>query len=226
MRIPIAIAILVMAGAARADSTPPPPPPASLDTSIIPPRPANNHIMISYPPEARANHQQGIVRLQFTVDVDGIPGDITVTGSSGFPLLDEETVKEVKENWRYIPATKDGKPVAHRLETMVRWALAQEEQKPVQPVEGRDPVQTVEMTEADFPPGAYDKGETGTTHLSVVFNSNGAIIKFGVTTSSGYPDLDWAAMNILRLWKTTPPLLNGRAISFAVPVAMHWPAKP
>lgn len=224
MRILIAITILMMAGTALADSTPPPPP-ASMNEVVTAPRSANNHVMMFYPPEARAKHQQGTVRLKFTVDVDGIPRDITVTESSGFPLLDEETVKEVGENWRYVPAIKDGKPIAGRLETTVRWTLGQDERNPVPSMEKRDPVQNIEMTQADFPPGAFDKGETGTTYLSVVFDSHGAIIKFGTTTSSGYPDLDWAAMNIVRLWKATPPILNGQAITFVVPVAMHWPAK-
>lgn len=226
MRILMAITVLMMADAARADDTPPPPPPpTSMDMVVTAPRPANNHVMTYYPPEALANRQQGTVRLQFTVGVDGIPSDVTVTGSSGFPLLDEEAAKEVKENWRYTPAMKDGKPIADRLETVVRWSLGQGEPNPIQKMKERNPVQNMEMTQADFPPGAFDKGETGTTYLSIVFDSHGAIIKFGTTTSSGYPDLDWAAMNIVRLWKATPPVLNGQAIAFEMPVAMHWPAK-
>jgi TonB family protein len=63
-----------------------------------------------YTKEAQAAKVQGTVLLSVTVATDGTVSDVKVTR----PLdkgLDESAVKAVK-SWKFLPATKDGKPVA------------------------------------------------------------------------------------------------------------------
>jgi TonB family protein len=60
--------------------------------------------------EARAAKFQGTVTVSAIIGADGVPGDIRLVHSLGMGL-DEKAIEAVKQ-WRFRPATKDGKPVA------------------------------------------------------------------------------------------------------------------
>ena len=64
-----------------------------------------------YPGLARRMGDQGEVRLDVRVDVDGKVTEIRLKQSSGSALLDRTAVDTVKK-WRFKPATVDGQPVA------------------------------------------------------------------------------------------------------------------
>jgi TonB family protein len=183
---------------------------------ITPPKAANDHSVKNYPEISRVNGEQGAVVLSFIVNADGTESNAEVVKSSGYPRLDQAAVDEVTANWRYVPAMRDGKPIQVRLETVVRWALNNHQD---------DPLQHLELAVKDFPPGAYDRGETGTTTVLAIFDTNGHFLVASLLQTSGYSDLDEAAKKIERGWTTTVPLFNGKAITFAVPVALHWPVK-
>lgn len=65
-----------------------------------------------YPPVSRRNGEQGSVTLQLLVLETGRVGDAKIGQSSGFPLLDQAAVAHALRAWRFLPGTKDGKPVA------------------------------------------------------------------------------------------------------------------
>jgi TonB family protein len=60
--------------------------------------------------DARRAKHQGVVRLMAVVGVDGLAREIRVVGSLGMGL-DEKAVEAVQQ-WRFLPGTKNGKPVA------------------------------------------------------------------------------------------------------------------
>jgi periplasmic protein TonB len=60
--------------------------------------------------DARRAKHQGVVRLMAVVGVDGLAREIRVTGSLGMGL-DEKAMDAVRQ-WRFLPGTKNGKPVA------------------------------------------------------------------------------------------------------------------
>ncbi len=64
-----------------------------------------------YPRILRINGLGGIVCLKVEVLIDGSVGVVEVERSAGPGGLDEAAVDAVKR-WKYIPAKKDGKPVA------------------------------------------------------------------------------------------------------------------
>jgi protein TonB len=51
------------------------------------------------------------VVLRLTVTVEGLPRQVAVETSTGFPLLDNSALEYAKANWRFEPARQDGKPV-------------------------------------------------------------------------------------------------------------------
>ncbi|MDD5349636.1 MAG: TonB family protein [Chthoniobacteraceae bacterium] len=76
-----------------------------------------------YPPEARRNHQEGVVLLSVEIGADGQPKSVAIKRTSGFPLLDQSAVQAVRR-WTFEPATTAGLPVATRADIPVRFSLA------------------------------------------------------------------------------------------------------
>jgi protein TonB len=56
------------------------------------------------------------------VNVTGLPEKITVTRSSGTTSLDRAAEKAV-QHWRFTPGSRDGKPVAMRVDIPIRFRL-------------------------------------------------------------------------------------------------------
>jgi len=75
----------------------------------------------TYTDEARKIHMQGVVVLHVIVQADGSVSHLSVTRSLGAGL-DEEALKTVK-NWRFKPATKNGKPVPVWIDVEVNFQL-------------------------------------------------------------------------------------------------------
>lgn len=78
----------------------------------------------AYPRRARRKGVQGTVRLAVWVDRNGTVGGVEVARSSGYDILDRSALDAVK-NWRFEPATRDGQPVASRVEVPVEFKLKQ-----------------------------------------------------------------------------------------------------
>jgi TonB family protein len=76
-----------------------------------------------YTQAAMDAHIQGAVMLAIVVEPDGTPGDVRITRSLD-PMygLDEEAVKAARQ-WRFRAGTKDGKPVAVRIEIELTFTL-------------------------------------------------------------------------------------------------------
>jgi protein TonB len=79
---------------------------------VIPPRE-------TYAPEpkyrnkALKGHKNPVVVFRLVVGKDGLPNDITVVRSVS-PELDEAGLNTVRQ-WRFAPATKDGKPISVKV---------------------------------------------------------------------------------------------------------------
>lgn len=87
----------------------PPAAPAKTDVTISASYGASNE-KPKYPMMSKRIGEQGTVVLRVLVKSDGSAGTVEVKISSNYPRLDQSAVDAVK-NWRFIPATSDGKPV-------------------------------------------------------------------------------------------------------------------
>ena len=74
-----------------------------------------------YPEVARRAQKEGVVTLEFTVDVDGKATDIKVAEPKGFGF-DEAAIEAIKR-WRFTPAKKDGENVPMRVRQRIRFNL-------------------------------------------------------------------------------------------------------
>ena len=81
-------------------------------SAVTPPQPIKI-VKAVYTPQGRAARIEGVVVLEAIVLPDGTVGDdVKVTRSLDTKYgLDEQAVKATKQ-WKFKPATRDGKPVA------------------------------------------------------------------------------------------------------------------
>ncbi|OHC75711.1 MAG: hypothetical protein A3G18_03370 [Rhodospirillales bacterium RIFCSPLOWO2_12_FULL_58_28] len=75
-----------------------------------------------YPAQARRKGLQGAVLLTVEVSAEGLPLSLTVKESSGVNLLDDAAVESVRR-WKFVAATRGGKPVAAFVEIPIRFVL-------------------------------------------------------------------------------------------------------
>jgi TonB family protein len=74
-----------------------------------------------YSPEAKAAKFEGVVMVSIIVDKNGIPQNVHVTRGVGLGL-DEKAVDAVKQ-YKFKPATENGKPVAVYLNVEVNFEI-------------------------------------------------------------------------------------------------------
>jgi protein TonB len=72
---------------------------------------------------ARRMGAEGIVTLRVFVYPDGSVGEVVVSRSSGFSILDDSALNTVRDRWRFVPARLDGRPVESWVEVPIRFIL-------------------------------------------------------------------------------------------------------
>lgn len=112
---PIAPAPVQQATVTTAPPAPAYVPPTSSAAYLNNPKPA-------YPRLARQRGMQGVVLLSVRVDAEGRPLDVDLKQSSGFSVLDG-AARDAVAGWRFVPASRGGKPIEASVEVPVRFSL-------------------------------------------------------------------------------------------------------
>lgn len=74
-----------------------------------------------YPPSMRAGHYRGEVIVLIEVDADGRPRCVSILKSGGREELDQTARDWIMSRWSFHPAERDGRPVASRVRTGIRF---------------------------------------------------------------------------------------------------------
>jgi protein TonB len=91
---------------------------------------------------------------------------------------------------------------------------------------GNTPPKLILGTKPDYPAAAVRAGEEGTTHIEVCVASNGRVTSATVSSSSGSPRLDEAAVKWVRGERFKPGMVDGQAQSMCShDVAYLWSLK-
>ncbi|MCI0653609.1 MAG: energy transducer TonB, partial [Methylococcaceae bacterium] len=90
--------------------------PASFDAAYL------HNPAPEYPAISRRLGEQGLVLLSVTVTADGGAGSVAVQTSSGWSRLDQAALKCV-QNWRFVPAIRDGQAVDASVIVPVRFSI-------------------------------------------------------------------------------------------------------
>lgn len=103
----------------------PEPQPVVVEQKPVLPRadPSHGNTQPPYPPASRRMGEEGRVILLLYVSEDGRVTDGKVDRSSGFERLDKVALIHARRTWRFLPATKDGKPVGHWMKFAVNFKL-------------------------------------------------------------------------------------------------------
>lgn len=92
---------------------PPPPPRPDTEPKLDPHWRGNQIPDSAYPSISVRLCEQGDAVLTFLVGTDGrIEGDVRLDKSSGYERIDNFGMDYIKRHWRFIPAMRDGKPMA------------------------------------------------------------------------------------------------------------------
>jgi protein TonB len=75
-----------------------------------------------YPAEALREQEQGTVRLNVSIDAQGVVQDVQLVESSHSRALDRAAIDAVRE-WKFHPATRAGQPVASTIEVPLEFRL-------------------------------------------------------------------------------------------------------
>jgi periplasmic protein TonB len=75
-----------------------------------------------YPPAEIRSGNTGTADIEVYVLPSGRVGDARIVKSTGYDALDRSALAEAKRNWKLLPATRDGVPIAqwHRLRVTFR----------------------------------------------------------------------------------------------------------
>jgi periplasmic protein TonB len=93
---------------------------------VIPPRPDPQHVntVPDLPAELLKLASAAVLELRIWVLPDGSVGDVLVLKSSGVGQVDASTKAFVMANWRYIPASVEGRPVQGWATVFVRFGAS------------------------------------------------------------------------------------------------------
>src|SRR5476649_129857 len=113
------------------------------------------------------------------------------------------------------------------LKRAMRWALmavsglsaasAWAEQETVAPV-----AQMATCGKPEYPRESIDKVQEGTVVLAFLIGTDGTVKRSEIKKSSGFPALDTAAVEALRLCHFKPGLKDGQPLEVWAPVAYVW----
>lgn len=94
---------------------------AAAPPATVPPRSNPRHPVSQpeYPPTSKRLGEVGTVVMLLTVDETGKVTEAVVDRSSGYERLDQAAIEEALRNWRLLPGTVGGKPVAMKYKFAV-----------------------------------------------------------------------------------------------------------
>lgn len=101
-----------------------------------------------------------------------------------------------------------------------------QQQQPVQPVDASASGLTNTHTTPPYPPTARRLGQQGTVILAITVGADGAVSAAQVETSSGFPELDQAAVDWVKAhWRYKPAMQGGAAVPSATKAAVKFDLK-
>ncbi|HEY1630664.1 MAG TPA: TonB family protein [Rhizomicrobium sp.] len=193
------IALFLLAAAAATSV-----PPVCDAPGLTPPRSANSHAIESseYPDLSRRLNEEGVTIANILVDDTGKAAGASVLVSSGAPRLDDATIDMITHRWLYLPAMRDGKPVACLNAARVIWHLSGTSAYDLGMA--APGIAVKRMGPADYPASARAAKEEGVSSILLHVLDDGTV-ETKTIVSGGYADLDAAAAARVRaIWDAQP----------------------
>lgn len=193
---------------------------------FVPARAANAHVAGDYPPLSLVLHEEGTTVLAFVIDETGAVTEPSVAVSSGSLRLDAAALESVMQNWHYVPAMRDGKPLRCPWKAQVVWDISNSNADASLDML-RKFVTVIEAKPSDFPIGAWDRGEHGDAGFRVMHMIGQSEPGIEMVKPSGFVDLDTVSQVMVRQKvKTVQCTLNGAEAACQMLVVVAWRHPP
>jgi TonB family protein len=176
------------------------------------------HTPPPYPHLAQQIEEEGTTVLKVGIGADGTPTEVTVDKSSGALRLDSAAAAHVKAVWKWQPPLgADCAPVGTSTLISVAWHL----DYPKAP--DALPYTELDMAQSDYPPGAADRKEQGYVSLVVTVPPEGSVAQVVVSNTSGFPDLDAKALDIVKTrYRRKADEMRGKPVATTLGVLAVW----
>jgi TonB family protein len=169
-----------------------------------------------YSDEARARHVEGVVTVEARVDLQGTAHVVRVVKGLGFGL-DQNALVALRQ-WRFVPATENGAPIAMDCEIDIEFSLGTEalneliaNDMATRVGPGVTPPRAVRTVNIPSIREQGPRGRRGTVRLDVVLLENGRP-KIVRILQSVDPALDDRAVRAFEQWLFSPATKDGRPV--------------
>jgi TonB family protein len=151
-----------------------------------------------YPESARQAGAEGFVELSFVVLRDGRVGWIRIVKAQPSGFFESAALEGVRD-WRFRPALRDNEPVECRIQTRVRFTLADTvAARPAgAPLATQDPDQPAPV----YPEAARLQGLEGYVEVSFQVGPDGRVSGAEVLTAMPRGDFEKTALEAVRRWR-------------------------
>lgn len=176
-----------------------------------------------YPKQAISACVSGTVVMIIDVAADGSFVDAIVEKSSRNTHLDRAAL-EAARYWKYYPARDEkGEKVADKIRIPVDFEAHEScWSKQVPDTPARPEPSSVERDPPRWPAIVEENGLSGEVVLLVLLEEDGWKHAVRVETTSGDPDIDYAAVNAAENWKYEPALLDGKPVRTVLRLPMRY----
>jgi TonB family protein len=168
-----------------------------------------------YPPEAKAKRIKGTVVVEFVVDKEGNVTNASMV--SGPPPLRDTVLAAIKE-WKYKPATLEGKPIEQKVQ--VRFDFENKSTRPPDsqkaPSDNYQPPKLMHSTDPIYPPEVKARRMSGTVVLEVLVDKEGNVANAKLIM--GPPIVRDATEAAIKEWKYRPATLQGKPVEETIQV--------
>jgi TonB family protein len=175
-------------------------------------------LTVLYPRESIKAHEQGQVLVSYDILPDGTVEDVQIQQSSGYPRLDAAAQSAVA-GWHFEPRHTLGRNFELQHITFTLAANAPPSAKPADScypppaiVNTARPIPIGPLL-VQYPQDAIDAGEEGETTVTITVLPDGSVTNPSVSQSSGFSDLDQAAIDSVKDWHYRP---IAKEVTFAV----------
>lgn len=163
------------------------------------------------------------VKLLLGVNPKGVVVSATVAVSSGDESTDQATLAAAK-SCSFWPALRNGKAVASSLAFTHVWKLTPTSVKP----QGADSSKSTarlnfaECVKPVYPQASLRNEETGTVGMMFLIGKDGLVKEKKIVRSTGFRELDVAALNAIGMCVFKPATENGEPIESWMPMQYVW----
>lgn len=173
-----------------------------------------------YPAKAFSRKVRGSVKVRFTIKPDGHTADIRIVSSTPSDIFDDATRQAVRQ-WRFRPATENGKPVATTLTQQLVFNPPMKRHEaaapPPRPRETKKPpekatpanrvpsnITPVHIVAPKYPPQAYRSGHGGSVTIQFMVGTDGRTHNIRILRAKPPRTFNLAAKRAVRQWRFKP----------------------